>query len=77
MMKCYYLLLNTTVGCSQRYGIAAVVDYDEVTVILDSFVDLGVCRKSVEKLVQLCNALGLDLVHLQDVVEDFVIMESE
>lgn len=76
-MKCYYLLLNTTVGCSQRYGIAAVIDYDGVTVILDLFIDLGVCRKPVEKLVQLCNALDLDPMHLQDVVEDFVIMEDE
>ncbi|MBQ8397454.1 MAG: hypothetical protein IJX53_04560 [Clostridia bacterium] len=73
-MNCRYLLLDTAVGGSQRYGIAAVAPDDDAAVILDSFVDLSASRAPVDELVRLCNVLELDLAQLRDVVEDFVAM---
>ena len=57
------------------YGIAAVTMNDGIEIILRSFVDLSPDRRSVAKLVRLCNKLELSLCHLPDVVEDFCVGE--
>lgn len=73
-MKCRYILLTTTGGEACRYGIAAVVEEDGVTVILESCIDLSPSQDEVERMVALCNALDLALDHFWDVVEDFVVI---
>ena len=73
-MKCRYILLTTTGGEACRYGIAAVVEEDGVTVILESCVDLSPSREEVDRVVGLCNALDLEIDHFLDVVEDFVVI---
>ena len=70
----HYLLLDTDVDGTRRYDIAAAVLYDETEVILDSFVDLCLTKAPVAELVELCNALELDPIHLHDVIDDFVAM---
>ena len=53
------------------FGIAAVEEYDGVTTILESTSDLSSDIEPIERLVELCNDLQLDPIHLQDVVTDF------
>ena len=54
------------------FGIAAVEEYDAVTTISQFISDLSVNIEPVERLVELCNDLQLDPIHLQDVVSDFL-----
>ena len=54
------------------FGIAAVEEYDGVTTILESTSDLSSDIEPIERLVELCNDLQLDPIHLQDVVTDFL-----
>ena len=64
------------IGESRRvaYGIAAYADAetDQTSTIVASVNDISSDREAVEKLVELCNSLELDVVHLNDVVEDFL-----
>ena len=54
------------------FGIAAVEEYDGITTILESISDISSDIEPVEHLVELCNNLQLDPIHLQDVVTDFL-----
>ena len=54
------------------YGIAAVLEHDGCTIITESFMDLCPDRVPVERLVNLCNVLKLDVLHLSEVVDDFL-----
>ena len=54
------------------FGIAAVEEYDGITTILESISDISANIEPVEHLVELCNNLQLDPIHLQDVVTDFL-----
>lgn len=54
------------------FGIAAVEEYDGITTILKSISDISVNIEAIERLVQYCNNLQLDPIHLQDVVTDFL-----
>ena len=54
------------------FGIAAVEEYDGVTTILESISDISANIEAIERLVQYCNNLQLDPIHLQDVVTDFL-----
>ena len=54
------------------FGIAAVEDYDGVTTILESILDISTDIESIERLVKFCNNLQLDPIHLQDVVTGFL-----
>ena len=74
-MRFHYVLLESRLEHRTCYGIAAVTMNDGVEIILQSFVDLSSDRRSVEKLVRLCNELKLSLYHLPDVVEDFCVGE--
>lgn len=53
------------------YGIAAAEDEK----ILESVCDLTPDLERIERLVRLCNEHKLELVHLKDVAEDFVLSE--
>ena len=54
------------------FGIAAVEEYDGVTTILESISDISTDIEPIERLVEVCNNLQLDPIHLQDVVTDFL-----
>ena len=54
------------------FGIAAVEEYDGVTTILESISDISSDIKPIERLVEVCNNLQLEPIHLQDVVSDFL-----
>ena len=70
-MKCRYVLLECMIGSRKSYGIAAVCDCDECTV-LQSAADLCADRDAVADFVDQCNTLGLSLCHLSDVIDDFL-----
>lgn len=73
-MECRYILLECAVGSRIGYGIAAVFDIDDCTVILQSFTDICTNRDAALALAERCNALELSLCHLPDVVDDFLAM---
>jgi len=54
------------------YGIAVSVCYDGCTVILETFNNLCEKYDTVKQLVDLCNKEHLDIVHLPDVINDFM-----
>ena len=54
------------------FGSATVEEYDGVTTILESISDISSDIEPIERLVELCNNLQLDPIHLQDVVSDFL-----
>ena len=75
-MKHKYIVVQNTYknGNATRigFGIAAIEEYDGVTTILESISDLSSNVRSIERLVDICNNLQLDLIHLRDVVNDFL-----
>ncbi len=71
-MKYYYALVDSTLKNRRSFGIAAVVDDEDCMNILESYIDLSSNRTAVDELVKLCNELELELVHLPDVISDFL-----
>lgn len=47
-------------------------EYDGVTTVLESISGLYLDIEPIEHLVEICNNLQLDPIHLQDVVSDFL-----
>ena len=75
-MKCTYQVVQSIYPhiseAPQTYGIAATTTYDECIVVLISVHDICQDLLAITKLVELCNQLQLDPIHLQDVVDDFL-----
>ena len=75
-MKYRYLMIQSEFphGESTRvgYGVAAVVNYDETAVVLSSFSDVCSEAELLLPLIETCNSLQLDPIHLADVVDDFL-----
>ena len=75
-MEYTYIVVQITYknGDSTRigFGIAAVEEYDGVTTILESIPDISSDINPIGCLVEVCNDLQLDPIHLQDVVTDFL-----
>ena len=75
-MEYTYIVVQSTYknGDSTRigFGIAAVEEYDGVTTVLESISDISTDIEPIERLVEICNNLQLDPIHLQDVVTDFL-----
>ena len=68
-----YLLLTTSVGDIEKYGIAAVAEEEnESRTIIDSVKDMGMDRVAINAFVQRCNHLQLSPCHLMDVIDDFL-----
>ena len=65
-----------SLGAERRvsYGIAAYADAEEdgTATIVAAVHDITADRQALSELVALCNCLGLSLLHLNDVVEDFL-----
>lgn len=76
-MNCHYIVVRETYTdktCSRTtYGIAAVQKNDGCLSVIQSISDICPEFAAVQQLVQRCNELELELIHLQDVVEDFLI----
>lgn len=54
------------------YGIAAVTEEDGCVVVIQSFTAVTSDKLRIRKLVQLCNELELDIIHLEEVIDDFL-----
>ena len=54
------------------YGMAAIEREGGHVVVLKSANDMSTDREKVEELIGLCNQYGLELVHFDDIVEDFM-----
>ena len=76
MTNCKYIVVkneyidgeNTRVS----YGIAAIENCDGVISVLMSVSDISSDFCTVENLVKLCNAKELDLIHIEEVINDFL-----
>lgn len=54
------------------YGIAFTITYDDCIVVFSAIHDICRDLAAINQLVELCNQLHLDPIHLQDVVDDFL-----
>ena len=63
-------------SCSSRrsYGIAVYSDSpgDGFATVLASVNDISSDREKLEKLVEICNRAELSMIHLNDVIDDFL-----
>ncbi|MBO5111332.1 MAG: hypothetical protein J6D21_11535 [Clostridia bacterium] len=79
-------MMNITYGMTEEvyalgterrvsYGIAAYADAEEdgTATIVASVHDVTADKQALVELVELCNRLELSLIHLNDVVEDFLV----
>ena len=64
----YYL--NGTIRVS--YGIAAYADTDGTATVLARIGDITTEKERLAELVLRCNQFDLSVLHLKDVVEDFI-----
>ena len=71
-MECRYILLKTEYESIVTFGIAVAVDCDDCVTILDSYIDLSSDQSKITELIELCNTLKLDPIHLPSVVEDLL-----
>ena len=68
-MEPYFLIVNTYVVENQShigYGIGCRADNS-------AFEDMSTDPTAIENLINLCNKLKLSPLHLEDVVEDFLV----
>ena len=74
-MNCHYIVVRenymSEITPRIAYGIAAVKEYDGCIAVMQSIHD--VCSEfiPIQQLVQTCNELQLELIHLCDVMDDF------
>ena len=65
-----------SLSCSSRrsYGIAVYSDSpgDGFATVLASVNDISSDREKLEELVQICNRTELSLIHLNDIINDFL-----
>lgn len=56
------------------YGIVAFADFESegTNTVVASFHDVSSDRESLEKLINLCNRMRLSIIHLNDVVYDYL-----
>ena len=68
-----YQLLTETIddnGMARKtYGIAAITQDGET---ITSIRDISCNREKVQAFVDICNSLGLSLLHIDDAVDDFL-----
>lgn len=66
-----------SIGCDRRitYGIAAYssAEADGTATVIASVHDITNDKEKLSKLVDTCNRLELSVIHLYDVVEDFLV----
>lgn len=76
MKDVFYELIEETCQIDGRnrtsFGIAAYIKSTEGEVLLNAVHDLGFEKGRLVALVDQCNRLKLSVVHLYDVLEDFL-----
>ena len=76
MNTAFYGLLTSEISSGQTartsYGIALCQTDAGVPIIIRSVADLTTDRERVSSLVDRCNRLALSLIHLDDIIEDFL-----
>ncbi len=65
-----YKLYETSIEHNKTYGIVAVDSISKLTIRI--IPDISVNKAEIEKLIDQCNNLQLDIIHLNDVVLDFL-----
>lgn len=75
-MECKYIVVENVYrngdDTIRSYGVAVGNESDGETIILKSISDIFSDIKQIERLVDVCNSLRLDPVHIQEVVSDFL-----
>lgn len=71
-MKYRYFTICTSYGDMNTYGIAVAVDNDGCFILVETFADISLDKESLERLVNMCNGLQLDPVHLRGIIDDFL-----
>ena len=75
-MEYSYCVVESTYRLDDKsytaYGIACVTSEDDSIIVLATYDDLSTDLAKVSHLVKLCNELKLDIIHLPDVVDDFI-----
>lgn len=63
-------LFHQDIGNFSSYGIDAIDEISDIPI--RSISDISLEKEPLEKLIFLCNKLHLNIIHLNDVVEDFL-----
>lgn len=75
-MECTYILTRNTYEMGENtrigFGVATVEKGTAGAIVLESFSDLSSDVTKVEQLVRISNEIGLDPIHLSEVVQDFL-----
>ena len=75
-MSIKYIIVQNKYYCENlsivSFGMAIAEEHNGSVTILKTFADLSPNFADVEKLVRLCNEQKLDLIHLDDVINDFI-----
>jgi len=76
-MSCRYMVVSEQYMGKARsrtaYGIAAVEEYDGHIIVMQSIPDISPEFLPIARLVQICNRLHLEPIHLNEIVEDFFV----
>ena len=76
-MKYRYVIVSSTYYDEDKsrtaFGIAVIIQNDEYLTVVEEYSDLSDRIELVKNLVNVCNELELDPIHLKGVIEDFMI----
>lgn len=61
------------IASRESFGVACVQVNGKEFVVIKTISDITQSRTAIENLVDLCNRFELSIVHLKDVVEDFLL----
>ncbi len=67
-----YIIVCSEYNDKISYGIALTEKVDDCTIVLRTISDISPLKNAVEQLIELCNELYLDPIHLDDIIEDFL-----
>ena len=66
-MEAKYIVISN----GESYGIALIVEHRKEAHIIESHESLTADKQKMQELVDNCNELSLEPIHLKDVVADF------
>lgn len=67
-----YVLLETYIGGSRCFGVAAVNRSDSYPTVIDHVIDISRSREHMLYVIDMCNVHKLDPIHLRDLVTDML-----
>ena len=80
MTYTYVVTQNTYQGKETSrigFGVAAIEECGSSISVLESVSDISPDENAVRRLVEICNAQALSLLHLQDVISDFLSKQGQ